>query len=311
MPTDRKPVKSQVMVITGASSGIGLATALAAADRGAKVVLAARSETTLTTLADHLTTAGASAVSVIADVSRREDVERIATTAIETWGRIDTWVNDAAVGAFGRLDDMLDDDSRRIFDINFWGVVYGSLVALPHLKASRGTLINLGSEVSEAVIPLQGIYSASKHAVKAFTDALRLELEADGSPVRIALVQPTAVNTPFPENAANYLKQEPKLPTPMIDPEKVAQAILNAAEDPADHIKVGVMSNVNTTMAKIAPPIAEQFAKLQMGRMQRDEPGHAREGTLYTAGERGRTHGRGNENPAPMRSARESNRKPA
>src|SRR4029079_11582679 len=106
-----------------------------------------------------------------------------------------------------------DEDNRRLFDTNFWGVVYGSLAALPHLKTNGGALLNVGSEVSEAVVPLQGMYSASKHAVKGFTDALRVEIEEiDGAPVSITLIQPTAVDTPFPQHARNYMANEPKLP---------------------------------------------------------------------------------------------------
>src|SRR4029078_6221271 len=117
---------------------------------------------------------------------------------------------------YGRLDVVEDQDSRRLFEINFWGVVNGSLVALPYLKRHGGALINVGSEVSEAAIPLQGMYAASKHAVKGFTDALRVEIEeVDKAPVSITLIQPTAVETAFPRHARNYLDKEPKLPDPM------------------------------------------------------------------------------------------------
>jgi short-subunit dehydrogenase len=311
MSDKRKPINEQVIVITGASSGIGLATALTAADQGASVVAAARSEQTLQELAEHINQHNGKAIAVPTDVSIRGDVERLASDAIASFGRIDTWVNNAAIGSFGRLEDMLEEDSRRIFDVNFWGLVYGSLVALPYLKESHGTLVNVGSEVSEDVLPLQGMYSATKHAVMGFSDALRLELESDGSPVRIALIQPTAVDTPFPENAANYLDAEPKLPTPMIDPADVAEAILNAAVKPRNHIKVGAVATLNTAMAKVFPALFEEVAKMQMGRQQRDEPGHKREGTLYEPGEQGRVYGRGNENAADRKEAAKSNRKSA
>jgi short-subunit dehydrogenase len=307
-----KPLNQQVVVITGASSGIGLATAIAAADQGAKVVLAARSAQTLDAIVQDIVAFGGEAVAVKADVGRREDVERIAQTAIERFGRIDTWVNDAAVSIYGRIDEIDDANSRRLFETNFWGVVYGSLVALPHLKANGGALINIGSEASEAAIPLQGMYSASKHAVKGFTDSLRVEMQADKAPISITLIQPTAVDTPYPEHAANYLSQEPKLPTPMIEPEKVASAILDAAVDPVHHIKVGTMSKLNTTMSALMPRIAERMAKSYMGKQQRDEPPkHGLQGSLYKASEDGRTHGRGNENAADQKQAMESNVRPA
>src|SRR6188472_3902570 len=119
--------------------------------------------------------------------------------------RIDTWVNNAGVSIYGRLHEVSEADNRRLFDTNFWGVVNGSLVALPLLRREGGALINVGSEVSDAVVPLQGMYSASKHAVKGFTDALRVEVEGiDKAPVSITLIQPTAVDTPFPQRARNY-----------------------------------------------------------------------------------------------------------
>jgi short-subunit dehydrogenase len=307
-----KPLHQQVIVITGASSGIGLATAFAAADQGAKVVLAARSAQTLDSIVQDIKAYGGDGAAIVADVGKREDVERIGALAIERYGRIDTWINNAAVSIYGRLDEVSDEDSRRLFDTNFWGVVYGSLAALPHLRKNGGALINIGSEASEAAIPLQGMYSASKHAVKGFTDSLRVELQADDAPVSVTLIQPTAVDTPYPEHAANYLSQEPKLPTPMIEPEKVASAILDAAVDPVHHVKVGAMSKLNTVMSALMPTIAERMAKSYMGKQQRDEsPRHGLEGSLYKATEDGRTRGRGNENAADQKEAMQSNVRPA
>lgn len=146
-----------------------------AAERGAKLVLAARSKATLLDVVEEIHSMGEEVISVVADVGDRAQVETIAQEAIAKFGRIDTWINDAGVSIYGRLDQVNENDSRKLFDTNFWGVVNGSLTALPYLRASRSALINIGSEVSDAVIPLQGMYSASKHAVKGFTDALRVE----------------------------------------------------------------------------------------------------------------------------------------
>jgi NADP-dependent 3-hydroxy acid dehydrogenase YdfG len=311
MSTQRKPLAEQVMVITGASSGIGLATTLAAAKAGARLVLVARSEMTLGVIANHITADGGNAIAVTADVGNRADLVRAAEMAISQFGRIDTWVNDAGVSVYSRVDEIVVEDSMRVFQTNFWGVVNGSLAALPHLKESGGVLINVGSEASEAVMPLQVMYSATKHAVKAFTDGLRMELEVDSSPVGVTLIQPTAVDTPFPEHAGNYTDLEPKLPTPMIAPEKVADAILKAATNPKDAIKVGLMAKMDTNMSKLMPSLAEQVAKMQIGRQQRDEPPHTRQGTLYTPSEDGRVYGRGNENAASMKEARETNMRSA
>ncbi len=144
------------------------------------------------------------------DVGKENDVHAIASTAIERFGQFDTWVNDAGVGMYGPLLDIKTEDSRRLFDTNFWGVVYGSLEAARHLRERTGpygsAIINVGSEVSDRATPLLGMYSASKHAVKGFTDALRMELEHDGAPISVSLVKPSAIDTPFPQHARNYLE---------------------------------------------------------------------------------------------------------
>lgn len=300
MAVDLKPLDQQVIVITGASSGIGLATALAAAEQGAKLVLAARAGQALDEICQRIKADGGQAIYVVADVGHREQVEHVAEAALQKFGRIDTWVNDAGVSIYGRLDQVSDEDNRRLFDTNFWGVVYGSLTALPYLKRQGGALINVGSEVSEAVVPLQGMYSASKHAVKGFTDALRVEIEElDEAPVSITLIQPTAVNTPYPQHARNYMDQEPKLPTPQIDPEKVADAILKAAVKPQRDVKVGSTAVLNTLTAKLAPGLGDKMTAMQADRQQFERPPVNPEGALYKAGGTGHVHGPGGDKDQP------------
>jgi short-subunit dehydrogenase len=294
MASRHKPIDKQVIVITGASSGIGLCTALLAAERGARVVLAARSGEVLREVQRHIVGNGGQAACLVTDVCRREDLDRLAAFAVATYGGIDTWVNNAGVAIYGRLDEVSEEDSRQLFDINFWGVVNGSLAALPYLKTAGGALVNLGSEVSDAVIPLQGMYSASKHAVKGFTDALRVELEDVAKlPVTITLIQPTAVNTPYPEHARNYMAQEPQLPTPRIAPEKVAEAILEAAVDGGRDIKVGAMASLNTATSKLLPSLADKLSAMQAKRQQKDRPPAQPRGALYQASDDGRVHGLG------------------
>jgi short-subunit dehydrogenase len=293
MAISLKPVNEQVIVITGASSGIGLATAEAAAKEGAKLVLAARSQQTLDEVVQRLNEQGTEAIAVGADVGERAQVERIAAAAIQKFGRIDTWVNDAGVSIYGRLDETTEEDARRLFDTNFWGLVNGSLVALKYLKMTGGAIINVGSEVSEAVVPLQGMYSASKHAVKGFTDALRVEIEeVDKAQVAITLIQPTAVHTPYPQHARNYMGKEAKLPTPQIDPEDVAKAIVRAAAKHSRDVKVGAMATLNTVVSKVAPSVGDKMSAKQVDRQQEDGPPINPEGTLYHSGETGQTHGR-------------------
>lgn len=282
-----KPLEQQVIVITGASSGIGLATAEAAARRGARVVLAGRSEAALSDIAARLQRDGHEAVAVTADVGDRRAVTGIADAAIERFGRIDTWVNNAGVSIYGQLEQISEEDSRRLFDTNFWGVVNGSLEALPHLKKQGGALINVGSEVSEAVLPLQGMYSASKHAVKGYTDALRVELKVQQAPVSVSLIEPTAVNTPYPQHAKNYTDREAALPTPQIEPEKVADAILDAATHPRRDVTVGLMAKLDTMTEHLAPKAADALAAVQMHRQNYDEPPRDQDGALYQASEAG------------------------
>lgn len=236
MSATLKNLGEQVMVITGASSGIGLVTARMAAKRGAKVVLVARNESALAALAGELNqTNPDTAISVVADVGEEAAHDKIVQQAVEHFGRIDTWVNNAGVGLYGKLLDTPSSDSRKLFETNFWGVVYGSMAAAKSMRSRndgyRSAIINVGSEVSDRAVVLIGMYSASKHAVKGFTDALRMELEADQAPISVTLVKPSATDTPFPNHAQNLMDREPTLPDPVYDPVLVAESILYAAQN--------------------------------------------------------------------------------
>ena len=193
--TQAQAGRAPVIVILGASSGIGLATARLTASRRASLVLAARSTDALAQLVAEIRAAGGDAVAVTADVSIEEDVRRVAAVANPAYGHIDTWINNAAVSAYGACRDVPVSDMRRIMDTNFWGVVFGSRIACAHLEQRGGALINVGSVLSDRAVPLQGVYSASKHAIKAWTDALRDELRAAGTPISVTLIKPAAINT--------------------------------------------------------------------------------------------------------------------
>jgi short-subunit dehydrogenase len=295
MSAELRKLREQIIVITGASSGIGLATARLAAGRGAKVVLAARSKQTLDGIVREIEQAGGKALAVECDVADRAQVERLAQHAVNHFGRIDTWVNNAGQGLWARLEEAPEGDSRKLFDVNFWGVVHGSQAALPHLKRFGGALINVGSEVSEAASPLLGIYVASKHAVKGYTDVLRVEVERlDQAPVAVTLIEPTAVNTPFAEHARNHTGKRAKLPPPMIEPGKVAAAILKAAEEPTRVKRVGAMSVMNTVVSKLTPSLADRRSAKKEKQLHTDEPPKDPAGTLERAGEAAGTSGREN-----------------
>ncbi|RYY20975.1 MAG: SDR family NAD(P)-dependent oxidoreductase [Cytophagaceae bacterium] len=249
-----KPLDQQVIVITGATSGIGLATARAAAKAGARLVLNARSQADLDTVAQQL---GGHVVTVAADVADPAAVRRIHEAAHANFGALDTWVNNAGVGMWGKLEQGKLEDFKRLYETNFWGIVNGSLEAVKHLKKHGGALINLGSVVSDVAVPIQGMYASSKHAVKGFTDALRIELADEKAPVSVTLIKPAAINTPFPEHARNYLAEKPKLPQPVYAPEEVAKAILYAATHPVRDIYVGGGGKLMSTANKYAPGIMD------------------------------------------------------
>jgi short-subunit dehydrogenase len=288
-----KPLDQQTIVITGASSGIGLATAELAAECGAQLVLAARSIDALDRIAEDLRRHGVQVATCKADVGDQSDVEAIARTAIEKFGGFDTWVNNAGVSAYGRLDQVTIEDQRRLFDTDYWGVVYGSLAALEHLRSRGGAIINIGSVLSEVAFPLQGAYSAAKHAVKGFTDALRLELEEADLPIAVTLIKPASVDTPYEKHAANYLEVEPKNPPPYAAPELVAEAILKAAATPTRENYVGPGSWAMPMAYHLAPGLSDRAmghlaAKLQRTSDASDSSAHR---GLHSAGRDGATRG--------------------
>ena len=286
-----RPLDEQVIVITGASSGIGLATAYEAANKGAKLVLAARSEEDLDRITQEINSKGGEAIFVVADVGKQEDVEKIAAAAKTYFGGFDTWVNDAGVSIYGRLEKVSDEDNRRLFDTNFWGVVYGSLVAARELKQRGGAIINIGSELSDLAIQIQGMYSASKHAVKGFTDALRIELEEEGAPVAVTLIKPAGINTPYTEHAKNYMDKAATLPPPVYKPEEVAYAILKAAVKPYRDIPVGGASKMMGTLNQIIPSAMDLMSEKMMGDMQQKEGRRYTSDGLHHAAGGGRVHG--------------------
>ena len=260
-----KPIHQQTLVITGASSGNGLATARAAAEQGARVVLASRNREALEKIAAEIEANGGEAVVCVADVANDQDVEAIAATAIERFGGFDTWVNNAAAAVFGPVAAMSMDEHRRVFDVNYFGLVKGSLVAAEHLRVKGGAIINIGSVLSDRTMIDQGAYSASKHAVKAFTDSLRMELARGGTSVSVTLVKPAAIHTPYPDHARNLMDEPARLPPVLYDPRLVAEAVLFAAENHKRELYVGGSGYLISLTGRVAPRLTDMVME-QIGR---------------------------------------------
>jgi NADP-dependent 3-hydroxy acid dehydrogenase YdfG len=288
-----KRVRDQVIVITGASSGIGLATARMAAARGARVVLSSRNEDDLRAAVGAIRAKGGRATYCVADVGDETAVDRIGEIALREFGGLDTWVNNAGVSLSGRLTDIPMVDKKRLFDTNFWGVVNGCRTAVRLLKHRGGAVINLGGEVSDRAIPTQGIYSASKHAVAGFTDALRMELEHDRLPISVTLVKPSAIDSPSVEHARNDMEEGvPALPPPVQAREVVADAILQCAERPIRDITVGGARRGQVLLAALAPRLTDLYMERTMFEQQRThDRAQPHAGSLDRPQRGGRTHG--------------------
>lgn len=293
MPLKLKPLADQVIVITGASSGIGLATARKAAQAGAAVVLAARNEEALRAIAEEINAAGGRAHPVAGDVGVAEDVEKIARAAIARFERIDTWVNDAGVGLYGELTQVSNEDHERLFRTNYFGVVNGSLEAVKHMKArgGPGAIINVGSVLSDIATPLLGAYAASKHAVKGFTDGLRIELGREKAPIAVTLIKPSSIASPFADHARNLMDQPASVPPPVYAPEVVADAILHAAQHPVRTMTVGAGGRQMTLMGAAAPGFADKLFGAIVPPLSKRKGAKSIGDNLYDAGVDGEIRG--------------------
>ena len=259
MKPDLKPLADQVILITGASSGIGLVTARMAATRGARVMLVARDGEALARIVRGITDAGGRADFATADVGDLRDVQRAARKAVEVFGRIDTWVNDAGVAIYARLVDTPMAEHERLMRTNYLGVVHGCLTAVEHLQRAGGALITIGSIVSDIPTPGMGAYAASKHAVKGYVDSLRIEIEGDRLPISVTLIKPAGIDTPVGEHAANHLEGEALIPSPVYAPELVAKAILDAAQHRRRDVTVGGVVRAQVLVAQHFPVLLDRL----------------------------------------------------
>lgn len=288
-----KPLEQQTIVVTGGSSGIGLATARMAAARGANVILVARNEQGLQKAAAQIRAEGGRCDHVTADVGSREEVRKAVESIVERHGGFDTWVSNAGVGVYARLDELDDEDHRRLFDTNYWGVVHCATEALPHLKKRGGALITTGSISSQMPAPVLSSYTASKYAVKGYIDSLRLELMHDKAPVSVTLIQPSGINTPFGEHSLNQMEGRSIVPPPVYAPEIVAKSICHAAEHPTRDMIVGGSGRAMTLLATLAPNLADRLFSKAFFKMalDRDRPKRDVEGGFHRGGGQGEMYG--------------------
>lgn len=252
-----KSIAEQVIVIVGASSGIGLATAKAAAHGGAKVVLSARNGPALERAAGAIRRRGGDANVVVADVTRPADLHALVDATLQRHGRIDTFVNAVGVSVYGTSLEIPIEDYRRTMDVVFLGHVNAAKAALPALEHTAGALVCIGSVLSDRGFPLQGPYCAAKHALKGWLDSLRVELRHAGSAVRITLVKPATMDTPLFAKARTYLGVEPRGIPPVYAPELAASAILRAAEGNARDVYVGGAGKLLSIGERLAPGLVD------------------------------------------------------
>ena len=258
MPVRLKSLDQQVVVVTGATSGIGLAIVEQAAAQGAAVVAVARGKPDLAALQERITRDGGRIAICVADVSDPAAVERVAACAQEAFGGFDSWINNAGVGVYGTLEQVPLDDHRRVFDVNYFGTLNGALVAARHLRQrGGGAIINIGSILGDRAIVEQGPYAATKHAVQGLTDTLRAELERSGAGIAVTLIKPAAIDTPFPEHARNFMDQPPRLPPPLYTPGVVADAVLFACAHPSRVLYPGGGGALAASASQFAPRLTD------------------------------------------------------
>lgn len=280
-------IDGAVVVVTGASSGIGRATALAFAERGARLVLTARREPALDEVARLCNEAGATALVAAADVSDPEQVEEVARRAVEAFGRIDVWVNDAAVSVYAPFVDTPLEDFRRVLEVNLLGCVYGSRAALTRMREQGGgVLVNVSSIVGEVPQPYASAYAVTKAGIKALSASLRQELMLEGGSsrrVHVVSVLPATIDTPFFRHAANYTGRAVKAMPPVYPPERVAAAIVGAVRVPRRQVMVGPMGRVLVLQSKAMPGLAERTMAIQVDRthLSRSQPAAPTQGNLY------------------------------
>lgn len=258
MTNRNQSLVGKVLFITGATRGIGLATLHKAVEQGAKVFYVAREDEELQSIQEKMRRMGYETAYAVCDVAEKDQIERAVELCLKTFGRIDAFINNAGVTSYQTIEEISVDEAKRIFDTNFWGVVNGSRAALPALRKSKGRLINIGSVLSEVALPLQGIYSASKFAVRGFTNALRRELLGEESGVSVTLIMPSAINTP--RRYEMYEKFGALPPSRFVySADVVAKAILRSVENPIREVRIGAAAFIFPWLERFLPKLQDRI----------------------------------------------------
>lgn len=252
--------RPDVVVITGASAGVGRATAIAFARLGAHIGLIARGRDGLEAARRDVEAEGGRAIVLQADVADPVQVERAAGTVDREFGRIDIWINNAMTSVFSTIQDLHPDEIRRVTEVTYLGTVYGTMAALERMRRrNRGTIVQVGSALAYRSIPLQAAYCAAKHAVQGFTESLRCELLHDKSDVRVTMVHLPALNTPHFSWARSRLPRTPQPVPPIYQPEVAAHAIVWAAHHERREVQVGMPTMVAIEGNKFLPGVMDRY----------------------------------------------------
>ena len=278
--TKPRPLGEQVIVIVGASSGIGREIALQAADAGATLVVAARQEGALDTLVEEIHRRGGRGIPVVTDVAEWDQVRLVAERAVAAFGAIDTWVNCAAVSVFGDVADVAVEEIERVLRVNLMGQIHGTKAALPVMRGQgRGTIIGISSVLGVRAVPLQAAYCASKHGVEGLYESLRLEERRARSGVRVTTVLPSPINTPFYDAAPSRMGVRPAPIPPLYPASAVAEAVLLAAVHERRRIIVGGTGAQLAVLQRFSPAFVDRFLMLGQQifkRQQRPDPDDGR-----------------------------------
>jgi NAD(P)-dependent dehydrogenase (short-subunit alcohol dehydrogenase family) len=253
----KKPLREQVLVVTGASSGLGRAIARMAGERGAKVVVTSRNREALENCVAEIEQSGSEGLAVPGDVSDQTQVQGVVDAAIERFGRIDTYVANAIVTVYAEVEKLEPDELRRVWEVNFFGVVYGYWAVLPHLRESRGTFLHVSSALAYRGIPLQAAYCSTKAGLRAFLESARVEEQKAGTGVAISLVLPGAINTPQFDRDRQKIGYQPQPIPPIYQPEPFAEATLHCAEHPVRELPISWGAQKLLWGQKLSPRVGD------------------------------------------------------